>query len=98
MARFLMAVNRKLPKERLNLDPGLMGKTKFREQIHLKRFWNDSQLREIREVTSLNLEDLLPGESRSNAGRIPPGPRGSSSQKTGRTLTGAGTRPRLHHS
>ncbi len=52
-----MAVNRKLPAERLNLDPGLKGKTKFREQIdpglkgktkfreqsHLKRFWNDSQ-------------------------------------------------------
>jgi hypothetical protein len=38
-----MAVNRKLPTERLNLDPGLKGKTKFEEQSHLKRFWNDSQ-------------------------------------------------------
>jgi len=38
-----MAVNGKLPAERLNLDPGLKGKTKFREQSHLKRFWNDSQ-------------------------------------------------------
>jgi len=27
----------------VNLDPGLMGKTKFEEQSHLKRFWNDSQ-------------------------------------------------------
>jgi len=34
-----------------------------------------SQLREIREVT-LNLEDLLPGKSRWNAGRIPLGRRG----------------------
>jgi hypothetical protein len=41
-ARFLMAVNRKLPWERWNLDPGLKGKTKFGEQSHLKRFWNDS--------------------------------------------------------
>jgi hypothetical protein len=60
-----MAVNRKLPAERLNLDPGLKRKTKFGEHSHLKRFWNDSQrvwsfwilqlassqLREIREVT-----------------------------------------------
>jgi hypothetical protein len=38
-----MAVNRKLPAERLNLDPGLQRKTKFGEQSHLKRFWNDSQ-------------------------------------------------------
>jgi len=38
-----MAVNRKLPTEWLNLDPGLKGKTKFEEQSHLKRFWNDSQ-------------------------------------------------------
>ena len=41
-ARFLMAVNRKLPWERWNLDPGLKGKTKFGEQSHLKHFWNDS--------------------------------------------------------
>jgi hypothetical protein len=38
-----MAVNRKLPAGGLNLDPGLKGKTKFGEQSHLKRFWNDSQ-------------------------------------------------------
>jgi len=38
-----MAVNRKLPAGGLNLDPGLQGKTKFGEQSHLKRFWNDSQ-------------------------------------------------------
>jgi hypothetical protein len=38
-----MAVNRKLLTERLNLDPGLKRKTKFGEQSHLKRFWNDSQ-------------------------------------------------------
>ena len=43
MARFLMAVNRKLPKKRKNLDPGLKGKTKSGEQSHLKRFCNDSQ-------------------------------------------------------
>src|SRR5216684_3669406 len=42
-ACFQMAVNRKLPKNRWNLDPGLKGKTKFEEQSHLKRFWNDSQ-------------------------------------------------------
>jgi len=42
-ARFLMAVNRKLHAERLNLDPGLKGKTEFGEQSHLKRFWKDSQ-------------------------------------------------------
>jgi hypothetical protein len=35
-----------------------------------------SQLSEIREVTLLNLEDLLHGKSRSNAGRIPLGRRG----------------------
>jgi hypothetical protein len=38
-----MAVNRKLPAERLNLDPGLKRKTKFGEHSHLKRFWNASQ-------------------------------------------------------
>jgi hypothetical protein len=38
-----MAVNRKLHAERLNLDPGLKGKTEFGEQSHLKRFWKDSQ-------------------------------------------------------
>jgi hypothetical protein len=27
----------------VNLDPRLKGKTKFGEQSHLKRFWNDSQ-------------------------------------------------------
>src|SRR5207302_10964978 len=42
--RFLVAVNRKLPWERLNLDPGLKGKTKSGEQNHLKRFWKNSQL------------------------------------------------------
>jgi hypothetical protein len=38
-----MAVNRRLLKERLNLDPGLNGKTKPREKNHLKLFWKDSQ-------------------------------------------------------
>jgi hypothetical protein len=38
-----MAVNRKLPKDRWNLDPGLDRKTNFGQQSHLKRFWNDSQ-------------------------------------------------------
>ena len=38
-----MAVNRKLPTARLNLDPGLKRKTKFGEQSHLKHFWNDYQ-------------------------------------------------------
>jgi len=38
-----MAVNRKLPTKRLNLDPGLKGKTKFGGQSHLKRFWIDSK-------------------------------------------------------
>jgi hypothetical protein len=33
-----MAVNRRLLKERLNLDPGLVGKTKAREKNHLKVF------------------------------------------------------------
>ena len=33
-----MAVNRRLLKERLNLDPGLNGKTKVREKNHLKLF------------------------------------------------------------
>ena len=33
-----MAVNRKLLKNRLNLDPGLMGKTKARKKNHLKLF------------------------------------------------------------
>src|SRR5207249_9096049 len=37
-ARFLMAVNRKQPQERWNLNPGLKGRTKFAEQSHLKRF------------------------------------------------------------
>jgi hypothetical protein len=38
-----MAVNRRLLKERLNLDPGLNGKTKPREKNHLKLFLKDSQ-------------------------------------------------------
>jgi len=38
-----MAVNRKLLKERLNLDPGLVGKTKPGEKNHLKLFYKDSQ-------------------------------------------------------
>ena len=60
-----MAVNRKLTKDRWNLDPGLKGETSFGEQSHVKCFWNDSQrlrgvlslgltscrLRDIREVT-----------------------------------------------
>jgi hypothetical protein len=33
-----MAVNRRLLKERLNLDPGLVRKTKAREKNHLKVF------------------------------------------------------------
>ena len=33
-----MAVNRGLLKERLNLNPGLIGKTKPREKNHLKLF------------------------------------------------------------
>ena len=33
-----MAVNRKLLKERLNLDPGLIGKTKRVRKNHLKVF------------------------------------------------------------
>jgi len=33
-----MAVNRRLPKERLNLDPGLTGKTNLDRQSHLKCF------------------------------------------------------------
>jgi hypothetical protein len=33
-----MAVNRGLLKERLNLDPGLLGKTKPRGKNHLKLF------------------------------------------------------------
>ena len=43
VTRFLMAVNRKLPKNRKNFDPGLKGKTKIEGQSHLKRLWNDSQ-------------------------------------------------------
>jgi len=38
-----MAVNRRLLKERWNLDPGLIGKTKPRNKNHLKHFWKDSQ-------------------------------------------------------
>ena len=38
-----MAVNRRLLKERLNLDPGLIGKTKPHEKNHLKLFWKNSQ-------------------------------------------------------
>jgi hypothetical protein len=38
-----MAVNRKLPRNRWNLDPGLWGKTKLAGQTHLKRLWNDSE-------------------------------------------------------
>jgi hypothetical protein len=34
----LMAVNRRLLKERLNLDPGLIRKTKPRKKNHLKHF------------------------------------------------------------
>ena len=34
----LMAVNRRLPKERLNLDPGLNAETKSAAQSHLKLF------------------------------------------------------------
>ena len=37
-----MAVNRKRPVERQNLDPGLKEKTEFGKQSHLKRCWNDS--------------------------------------------------------
>lgn len=33
-----MAVNRRLLKERLNLDPGLLGKTKARGKNHLNLF------------------------------------------------------------
>jgi hypothetical protein len=33
-----MAVNRRLLKERLNLNPGLFGKTKARGKNHLKLF------------------------------------------------------------
>jgi len=33
-----MAVNRRLLKERLNLDPGLFGKTKVTRKNHLKLF------------------------------------------------------------
>jgi len=33
-----MAVNRRLLKERLNLDPGLVRKTNAREKNHLKVF------------------------------------------------------------
>jgi len=43
VALFQMAVNRKLTKDRWNLDPGLKGETNLREQSHVKRFWNDSQ-------------------------------------------------------
>ena len=46
-----MAVNRRLPKERLNLDPGLVRKTKPRGKNHLKPFWILSQ----REMTLLPL-------------------------------------------
>jgi hypothetical protein len=38
-----MAVNRRLLKERLNLDPGLELKTKPRTNNHLKLFLKDSQ-------------------------------------------------------
>ena len=38
-----MAVNRRLLKRRLNLDPGLVRKTKRRGKNHLKVFWKDSQ-------------------------------------------------------
>jgi hypothetical protein len=43
VARFQMAVNRKLTKDRWNLDPVLERKTNFEQQSHLKHFWNDSQ-------------------------------------------------------
>ena len=38
-----MAVNRRPSKERLNLDPGLSGKTNFGGNNHLKLFLNVSQ-------------------------------------------------------
>ncbi len=38
-----MAVNRRLLKERLNLNPGLNQKTKPAKQSHLKLFSKDSQ-------------------------------------------------------
>ncbi len=38
-----MAVNRRLLKERLNLNPGLKQKTKPARQSHLKLFSKDSQ-------------------------------------------------------
>lgn len=38
-----MAVNRRPSKERLNLDPGLSGKTNFDRNNHLKLFLNVSQ-------------------------------------------------------
>jgi hypothetical protein len=38
-----MAVNRRPSKERLNLDPGLSGKTNFGGNHHLKLFLNVSQ-------------------------------------------------------
>ncbi len=38
-----MAVNRRLLKERLNLDTGLKQKTKPGKRSHLKLFWKNSQ-------------------------------------------------------
>jgi len=78
-----MAVNRKPPQERVNLDPGLKRKTNFEGETHLKHFWNDSQwcvkfwirsgnaLRrhKTRGVTLLNLDDLFRGLVRDVVGR-----------------------------
>lgn len=57
-----MAVNRRLLKERLNLDPGLIGKTKKPGKNHLKLFWKDSQ-------------DMLKRQACTNPAKTQPFPR-----------------------
>ena len=60
-----MAVNRRLLKKRLNLDPGLVRKTKPREKNHLKVFWKDSQCALKRQVFKIPRKQPLFGASQA---------------------------------
>lgn len=59
-----MAVNRRLLQKRLNLDPGLFGKTKAAGKNHLKLFWKDSQA-ELKTKLRKTLEECVVSGVRS---------------------------------
>ena len=98
-----MAVNRRPSKERLNLDPGLSGKTNLGGNNHLKLFWKVSQSKLKHQaakcpstgepsgaaVTLLNLENLdaAAKETRLGADIHPPGSRAATRLDRGRATT-----------